>query len=111
MLLLCSTASTADDLAAEARRLRGDVPTGEQVRSQLGGIVRKREALQHDLALLEAELGTAAESLARLSATDRRLASEIKELRALMRSMAVGMFIGDISGPNWASASWPASEA
>lgn len=99
VLLVFSTAGIAEDSSAEARRLRGDVPAGEHVRWQLAGIVLEREALQQDLALLEAELGAAAQSMHRLSATDRRLASEIEELRRLLRSMAVGMFVGDISGP------------
>ena len=99
-LLLCSTASTSQNAAAEAvHKLRGDVPTGKYMRSQLEKLSQKRESLLSDLESLDAELASTSESLRQLSSADQRLASEIEELLELMRRMAVGMFVGDISRP------------
>lgn len=93
-LVLAATASVrAVAGAEEVSELRGDIPTGEEVREELAEIARTRTDLVGSLAGLEGDLADALEAREALGAEGRRLASEIETTAAKARELAVSAFV------------------
>lgn len=93
-IVLAATASIRGAAGAdEASELRGDVPTGEQVRDELAQIAVDRKELVGSLAGLEGELAAAIEAREALGEEGKRLAAEIEATAAKARELAVSAFV------------------
>jgi hypothetical protein len=93
-VVLAATASVRGAAGAEeASELRGDVPTGDEVREELAGIADDRTELVGSLAGLEGELAAAIEARDALGLEGQRLAAEIEATAAKARELAVSAFV------------------
>jgi hypothetical protein len=93
-LVLATTASVRETAGAEeASDLRGDIPTGDEVRQQLSTIANERTELVGSLAGLEGDLAAALEDRDALGLEGQRLAAEIEATAAKTRELAVSAFV------------------
>lgn len=93
-LVLAATASVRGAASAEeASELRGEVPTGDEVREELQVIADDRTELVGSLAGLEGELAAAIEARDALGIEGQRLAAEIEATAAKARELAVSAFV------------------
>ena len=75
-IVLAATASIRGAAGAEeARDLRGEVPTGDEVRDEMARIADERKELVGSLASLEGELAAAIEAREALGEEGKRLAA------------------------------------
>ena len=79
--------------AEEARDLRGDVPTGSEMRARLAELRDARIDLDSELTRLRASFRVAQGTLSRLSEADQRLAAQIDSFRESTRRLAVSVFV------------------
>lgn len=93
-LVLAATASVrASAGAEEPSDLRGDVPTGAEVRDELSAIAKRRTELVGHLAGLEGDLAAVIADRDSLGAEGRRLAAEIEATADKVRELAVSAFV------------------
>ena len=93
-LVLAGTASIRGVAGAdEAGDLRGDIPTGDEVRDQLAAIADERTDFVGSLAGLEGDLAAAIAERDALGEEGRRLAAEIEATAAKARELAVSAFV------------------
>jgi hypothetical protein len=93
-LVLAATASVRGSAGAEEPSdLRGDVPTGAEVRGELSAIAERRTELVGSLAGLEGALAAAISDRDSLGVEGRRLAAEIESTAAKVRELAVSAFV------------------
>ena len=93
-LVLATTASVRETAGAEeASDLRGDIPTGDEVRQQLSAIANERTELVGSLAGLEGDLAAALEDRDALGLEGQRLAAEIEATAEKTRELAVSAFV------------------
>jgi hypothetical protein len=93
-LVLATTASVRETAGAEeASDLRGDIPTGDEVRQQLSTIANERTEFVGSLAGLEGDLAAALEDRDALGLEGQRLAAEIEATAEKTRELAVSAFV------------------
>ena len=93
-LVLATTASVRETAGAEeASDLRGDIPTGDEVRQQLSAIANERTEFVGSLAGLEGDLAAALEDRDALGLEGQRLAAEIEATAEKTRELAVSAFV------------------
>jgi hypothetical protein len=93
-LVLATTASLRETAGAEeASDLRGDIPTGDEVRQQLSTIANERTEFVGSLAGLEGDLAAALEDRDALGLEGQRLAAEIEATAEKTRELAVSAFV------------------
>ena len=93
-LVLAATASVRGAASAEeADDLRGDIPSGDEVREQLSAIANERTDFVGSLAGLEGDLAAAIEDRDALGIEGQRLAAEIDATAAKARELAVSAFV------------------
>jgi hypothetical protein len=93
-LVLAATASVRGSAGAEEPSdLRGDVPTGAEVRVELATIAERRTELVGSLAGLEGDLAAAIADRDSLGAEGQRLAAEIEATADKVRELAVSAFV------------------
>ena len=104
-LVLTATASVRGSAGAEeAADLRGDIPTGDEVRVELSRIATDRIEFVGSLAGLEGDLVAAMEARVALGAEGQRLAAEIEATAAKVRELAVSAFVAPRASGSVASA-------
>lgn len=92
--VLAATASVRGAASAEeAADLRGDIPSGDEVRGQLSVIANERTDFVGSLAGLEGDLAAAIEDRDALGIEGQRLAAEIEATAAKARELAVSAFV------------------
>lgn len=92
--VLAATASVRGAASAEeAADLRGDIPSGDEVRGQLSVIANERTDFVGSLAGLEGDLAAAIEDRDALGIEGQRLAAEIEATAAKARELAVSVFV------------------
>ncbi len=79
--------------AEEANELRGEIPSGDEVREELDRIAHARTEFVGSLAGLEGDLAAAIEARDALGVEGRRLAAEIEATSAKARELAVSAFV------------------
>ena len=93
-LVLATTASVRETAGAEeASDLRGDIPTGDEVRDRLSAIANERTEFVGSLAGLEGDLAAALEDRDALGLEGQRLAAEIEATAEKTRELAVSAFV------------------
>ena len=98
--------------ADEIEDLRGHIPTGEELRDELADLARSHDELLVALNGAERDLRATLDARLRFSADQRRLAQEIEEATAHLRSVAVRSFVegGPVSKLGYLLAVTEASE-
>ena len=92
--LALAVSSTAGAGADDIDDLRGEIPSGEDLRAELSEIGDERAELVGELSRREVELGAALAERDRLGAEGRQLAADIEQAATVAREAAVEAFVG-----------------